>query len=264
VTVSRRARLLPLLVALLVAVSVIAAPVTAAAEPEAAAPVAPAAPAGPYGMNLYRPGDFVSQTNVVQCVGASMQMMLNMMRPVDDTTAAYQLKLQNFARKWSPRSFPGTEPNAPQRPRRGASSRGWAFGLTRLGYGPYRVTSATTMTEAVSWAAVAMRRTGRPVGLLVWQGAHAWVMSGFEATSDPLTDPSAEITHVYVQDPFYPRVSSRWGPSPEPGSKVSVDALDEDFVPWRPGRRNGMSGRFVIVSPQVDPAPFDRRRSNAD
>ena len=242
-----------------------AVPVASAAEPPPAGAAAePAAPAGPFRIDLYRPGDFVSQTNVVQCVGASMQMMLNMMRPVDDTTAEYQLRLQNLARRWSPRNFPGTEPNAPQRPRRGASSRGWAFGLTRLGFGPYRVTSATTMAEAVRWSAVAMRRTGRPVGLLVWQGAHAWVMSGFEATGDPLTDPTAEITHVVVQDPFYPRVSRAWGRSPEPGSKLTLAALDDDFVPWRPGRSNAMSGRFVIVMPQVDPAPFDRRRSNTD
>jgi hypothetical protein len=262
--VSRRARLLPLILAAFVGVSVVVpvVPVASAAEPEP--PSAPAAPAGPYRMNLYRPGDFVSQTNLVQCVGASMQMMLNMMRPVDDTTAEYQLRLQKLARQWSPRSFPGTEPSAPQRPRRGASSRGWAFGLTRLGYGPYRVTSATTMAEAVRWGAVAMRRTGRPVGLLVWQGAHAWVMSGFEATSDPLTDASAEVTHVYVQDPLYPRVSSAWGPSPAPDSKLALATLDDDFVPWRPGRTNGMSGRFVVVLPLVDPAPFDRRRSNTD
>jgi hypothetical protein len=253
--------MLPLLLAALVAVSAIAAPVTAAAEPE---PAAPGAPAGPFRMDLYRPGDFVSQTNLVQCVGASMQMMLNMMRPVDDRSAQYQLRLQNLARQWSPRTFGGLEPGAPQRQRRGASSRGWAFVLTRLGFGPYRVTSATTMAEAVRWAAVAMRRTGRPVGLLVWRGAHAWVMSGFEATSDPLTDSSAEITHVYVQDPLYPRTSSVWGPSPEPGAKLPLAALDDDFVPWRPGRSNGMSGRFVVVLPLVDLAPYDRRRSNTD
>ena len=34
-------------------------------------------------------------------------------------------------------------------------------------------------------AARAMESTGRPVGLLVWRGRHAWVMSGFKATKDP-------------------------------------------------------------------------------
>ena len=29
-------------------------------------------------------------------------------------------------------------------------------------------------------------QTGRPVGLLVWRGAHSWVLHGYEATADPL------------------------------------------------------------------------------
>jgi len=226
-------------------------------------PEAPSA-AKPFRMDLYREGDFVAQTNLVQCVGASMQMMLNMMRTVDDRTAEYQLRLQDLARRWSPRSFPSLEPNGPPRPRRGASSRGWAFGLTLLGYGPYRVTSASTMAEAVEWAALAMRRTNRPAGLLVWQGAHAWAMSGFEATGDPLTDTSAEVTHVFVQDPLYPRTSSIWGRSPQPDSRLPLASLDDTFVPWRPGRSTGLSGRFVVVLPLVDERPFDRRLSNLD
>jgi hypothetical protein len=245
-------RALPLLLALGVALSVVGAPAVAAAEPDQVA--APAAPA-PFRLNFYQPGDFVSQTNLVQCVGASMQMMLNMMRPVDDQTAEYQLKLQQLARKWSPRRFPGTEPGQPQRPRRGASSRGWATGLNLLGYGMYKVTSGKTLEEAIHRAALGMRQTGQPAGLLVWQGAHAWVMSGFEATGDLLTDPTAKVTHVYVLDPLYPRTSSVWGPSPEPNGKLSLRALSSDFVPWRPGRPSPNSGRFVIVLPLLEPSP---------
>jgi hypothetical protein len=258
-----RGRLAPLLLAASLVASLAVATPGAAAEPQPAAPGAPVA-TEPFRIDLYREGDFVPQTNLVQCVGASMQMMLNMMRPVDDRSAAYQLKLQNLARRWSPRSFAGLEPGRQDRPRRGASSRGWAFGLTLLGFGPYRVTSAATMEEALRWGAVAMRRTGRPVGLLVWQGAHAWVMSGFEATGDPLVDRSAEITHVMVQDPLYPRTSSAWGRSPAPDSRLSLGRLDDSFVPWRPGRSTGMSGRFVVVLPLVDERPFDRRLSNLD
>jgi hypothetical protein len=62
---------------------------------------------------------------------------------------------------------------------------------------------------------------------------------------------------------MYPRISSIWGPSPEPDSKLPLAALDDDFLPWRPGRTNPMSGRFVVVLPLVDAAPLDRRRSHA-
>ena len=43
-----------------------------------------------------------------------------------------------------------------------------------------------TLDEALRLAAASIRQTNRPVGLLVWRGRHAWVMSGFKATADPL------------------------------------------------------------------------------
>jgi hypothetical protein len=49
--------------------------------------VDPSTAASPrFSVELYERGDFVSQTNLVQCVGASMQMMLNMIGPENDRT----------------------------------------------------------------------------------------------------------------------------------------------------------------------------------
>jgi hypothetical protein len=107
-------------------------------------------------------------------------------------------------------------------------------------------------------AAVAIRRTGRPVGLLMWRGRHAWVMSGFEATGDPLTERDARVTHVYVQDPLYPRTSSVWGRSPAPNTKLSLSQLAGDFLPRR-SNLGGTGGRFTIVMPFPDLRPLDRR-----
>ena len=45
-------------------------------------------------LNLAGPRDYVAQTNFVQCVGASVQMMLNIIKPGADRTAAYQHRLQ--------------------------------------------------------------------------------------------------------------------------------------------------------------------------
>src|SRR4249919_2161866 len=56
----------------------------------------------PFALDLGARRDFVAQTNNVQCVGASMQMMLNMVTPGADRKAATQLKLQKLARAWSP------------------------------------------------------------------------------------------------------------------------------------------------------------------
>jgi hypothetical protein len=187
--------------------------------------------------------DYVAQTNLVQCVGASMQMMLNMMSPRNDRSAATQLRLQKLARAWSGPSRNG-------RIRQGASVRGWALGLTMMGGGPYRVVGAGSIQDALLLAARAMRKTGRPVGLLVWRGRHAWVMSGFKASKDPLV-PGARVTAAMVEDPLYPYGgSSTWGRSPRPGEALSVSALGQQFVRRRQSTLNPMlSGKWVIVMP---------------
>jgi hypothetical protein len=198
----------------------------------------------PYILDLGVRADFVAQTNFVQCVGASMQMMLNMIRDRNDRSAATQLELQQLARERSGHRPDGME-------RQGASVRGWAAGLNALGAGPYRLVGTATIEEALLTAAQAMRRTGRPVGLLMWRGRHAWVMSGFRATGDPLA-PGTRITGAIVEDPLYPYGSSVWGPSPAPGSTLSVDALGKQFVPRRSSSHWGMqdlSGKYVLVLP---------------
>ena len=220
------------------------------ASPIAPAPVSAstrraAGASGPVQVDLYARGDFVSQTNLVQCVGASMQMMLNIIGPTDDRTAATQLRLFGLARSFRD----ATVPAGPARP--GASAAGWARGLTAAGAGPYAVRSAATLDEALALAASAIARTGRPVGLLMWQGAHAWVMSGYEATADPATDPSARVTAVRVLDPLYPRiVGAPWGPGPAPDGRLSVAELGRVFVPYRPHSRSvELRSRFVLVLP---------------
>jgi hypothetical protein len=197
--------------------------------------------------------DFVAQTNFVQCVGASMQMMVNMIRTNDDRSATTQLELQNIARYWS-----GSRPDGRQR--QGASVRGWAAGLTTLGVGPYMLVGRPTIEEAMHEAAIAIAETGKPVGLLVWRGRHAWVMSGFEASADPLATDDFAVTHAMVMDPLYPYGSSVWGPSPKPGQALTLEQLGRQFVARRQssqsalgtssfGPASTLSGMYVLVVP---------------
>ena len=202
-------------------------------------------------VDVSKTGDFVAQTNFVQCVGASMQMMLNMIEPGRDRTASTQLRLQTLARAWS-----GSRPDGRQR--QGASVRGWAAGLNILGAGPYRLVGTTTLGEAVRAAAKAIAGTGRPVGLLMWRGRHAWVMSGFTATADPKTTDDFRVMRVMVHDPLYPHGSAVWGPSPRPGQAITVGALGRQFVPRSMTNRFGgqsslLRGKYVLVLPyEVD------------
>ncbi|MBF8289462.1 MAG: hypothetical protein HW391_430 [Chloroflexi bacterium] len=233
-----------------------------------AVPGGAAAPAsttvGSFTLDLSGPGDFVAQANFVQCVGASMQMMLNMIRPEDDGSAATQLDLQALAR-----SLSGNRPDG--RERKGASVRGWTAGLTAMGGGRYRTVGAKDIEAALKMAARAMRETNRPVGLLVWRGRHAWVMAGFTATADPGLTDDFEVNQVIVLDPLYPYGSKTWGPSPEPRASITVEELGRQFVPRgfrgslpggdpeptaspsgtspAAGWSHGLGGKYVIVMP---------------
>ena len=205
-------------------------------------------------VDVAREGDWVPQSNFVQCVGASMQMMINMIEPGRDRSARTQRRLQDLARDWS-----GRRPDG--RSRQGASVRGWASGLNILGAGPYKLVGEPTLEAAMRTAAEAIETTGKPVGLLVWRGRHAWVMSGFTATG-PMRDPEARVTRAIVHDPLYPHGSSVWGPSPKPGQALTLEALGRQFVqrrrsnwPSMPGMpASRLGGKYVLVLPfQVDP-----------
>lgn len=241
---------LPLIASLVAAPGAFAAHPTQGPRPEAATSAAK-----PVRIDLADARDFVKQTNFVQCVGASMQMMLNIMDARDDRTARTQLQLQNLARNLSGPAREGFQ-------RQGASVRGWSGGLNELDAGPYRLVGTDTIEEALHLAAMAIAITGKPVGLLVWSGRHAWVMSGFHATADPRVTDDYTVTRAIVLDPLYPYGSKTWGPSPKPREALTPSVLGKQFVPRRRGTWAGapvgspttatlsaFSGKYVLVLP---------------
>lgn len=192
-----------------------------AATPDVAG-AAEAAPR-PFAMNLYRKGDFVGQYTFEWCVGASLQMAVNVATDKSRTSRADQQRLWGMARDTSFSPYGGANP------------RGWTATLNDLGIGPYRLVSLPTLDEAVTVAAEAIRDTGRPVGLVMWAGRHAWVMTGFESTGDPGVFAEIDVTGIRVLDPLYPHGSSAWGRSPKPNSLISPATLGKQFV-FRDGK----------------------------
>ena len=203
----------------------------------------PPAP-GPFAMDLYRKGADVPELRDIWCVPAAMQTSINIMKqgPVDRSKAT-QARLYALARTFATARLVGP----------GAEPEGWAGGLNQLGYGPYEVAVEPTVTAAIQLGARQLRLTGRPVGLMVWRGAHSWVMSGFRATADPGYTDHYRVTAVFIEDVWYPRISSIWGVSRPPDALVPVGALPQDYLPWkRPTHPYpGKDGRFVLIVPTV-------------
>ena len=137
-------------------------------------------------------------------------------------------------------------------PDKAAEPEGWAAGLTKLGYGKYKVTVHPSIKAAIKVAAKALRTTNRPVGphglargaQLGDVGLH--VHGGPGASRAQYT-----VTAVYIEDVWYPRHSNIWGDSRKPDVLVPVGKLPEDFKPWkRPQKKYpDKDGRFVIVVP---------------
>lgn len=196
-------------------------------------------------MNIYAEGDFISQYTDYWCVAAAMQTMINIIdKDGADTSRQTQRNLY----------FQGRELSTPQLESIGIEPEGWANGLNARGYGPYVVHIQKNRKAAVQVAGEALRLTGRPVGLVTWRGAHSWVMSGFTSTADPAYTADFEVDALYVQDVWYPRVSSIWGVSPEPNTLWPVERLPEDYRPFlRPNRvYPDRDGQFVLILPVTE------------
>jgi hypothetical protein len=115
------------------------------------------------------------------------------------------------------------------------------------------VVSVADYDDALRTAARAIAETGRPVGLVMWSGRHAWVMSGFESLGDPMQFPKFSVTGIRVLDPLYPHGSGRWGPSPAPNSLLTPKQLATQFVIREPRRwSSDLPTGFMLVLPRAE------------
>ncbi|CAN5788141.1 hypothetical protein BH24CHL6_BH24CHL6_08350 [soil metagenome] len=225
------------------------APALPSPVPSEVPPASPTATPQPetFSINLYREGAFVSEYTVYYCLPAAMQTMMNIMSDgTPDTSRETQDRLYELAREVSGIELP--------RRVRDIEPEGWANGLNAEGFGPYEVQVEATLEDAIRLAARRLRVTDRPVGLLTWRGAHSWVMSGFEASADPLQADEFEVSGVWIQDVWWPRISTIWGESDPPNTLVPVELLSEDYLPYRRpyGKFPHKDGQFVLVVPAPD------------
>lgn len=187
--------------------------------------------------------DFASQLTKDWCAPAGVQISLAIIGLVDNSPAI-QREIAGRIREWESL--------------RDSRNGDWgpaAMALALAAYGApgYEVRAYDRRGDALRDAAAAIARTGSPVLLLAWRGAHTWVMTGYRADADPLVFPDATVSGAYVYDPWYPRVSSIWGASDPPGTFQDAAEMRRNYLPWkRPeGRYPDRDGRFIAVVPTV-------------
>lgn len=186
---------------------------------------------------------FASEIQDTFCAAAGVQMVLTILGHGSPSNA-FQRTLESRVGEWD--SY------------RDSHDGGWgpsAMSLALAAYGVpgYQVRAYTTRAAALRDAAAALTRTHEPVLLIAWYGAHTWVMSGYRATADPTIFPDAQVTGTYILDPWYPRISSIWGPSDPPGTFQNAAEMVRNYLPWkRPeGLYRDRDGKFIAVVPTV-------------
>lgn len=207
--------------------------------------VAGAAPARteaatPFKMDLYFGSGYERQVDGRTCTAASTAMMLNFVAGRD--LRLNQLSILRYAQ---PRDALN---DAKQQ---GSDPLGWSRALTyfdtRTGKDfIYHWEAYTSEYAALKRAATQIAITGKPVGLVVWNGRHAVVMTGFEASGDPRLG-NFTLTHVWISDPnglSHQRFTASGSPL---NSYLELDATPTYDRAWY--------RKFVVIIPQGVQAP---------
>ncbi len=197
---------------------------------------------------------FTSQITEKDCAVAGTQMVLTILG-LGDASNEFQTEIHDRIGEWESLED--------------SLNGGWgpaavALALTAYGEPGYEIRAYESYADALRDSAIAITEMNKPVVMFPWWGAHTWVMTGFRADADPTLFPDAEISGAYILDPWYPRVSSIWGPSDPPGNFEDLDELERNWPAYEgppgyeqigPGwtRPEGpypdRDGRFVVLLP---------------
>ncbi|HEX2883392.1 MAG TPA: hypothetical protein VHQ42_02350 [Candidatus Limnocylindria bacterium] len=197
---------------------------------------------------------FASQITKDDCAVAATQMVLTILG-LGNTSDAFQAEIKGRIGEWE--SWEDSH------------NGGWgpaavALALKAYGEPDYRLFAYDSYADALRDSAIAISETDKPVVMFPWWGAHTWVMTGYRADADPTLFDDAAISGAYILDPWYPRISSIWGPSDPPGNFEGLAELERNWPAYQgppgyesigPGwtRPEGAypdrDGKFVVLLP---------------
>jgi hypothetical protein len=186
---------------------------------------------------------FASEIRDTWCAPAGVAMVLAIMGKGDPTDAR-ETEIASRIHEWE--TYPDSH-NLDWGP------SAMVKALAAYGVPGYQVRAYGSRADALHDSAAAIAATHSPVILVAWRGAHTWVMTGYRANADPLTFDDAKVSGTYILDPWYPRISSIWGPSDPPGTFQNNDEMIRNFLPWqRPeGSYPSRDGNFIVVIPTI-------------
>lgn len=193
--------------------------------------------------SVWHDGAFAPQYLDASCVGATIQITLNLITGHSDHSKRNQLEYLDYAQTNS--KYPVTD--------NGADPEGWALALIHFGAGDdWGWSTAATMEDALHTAAKQIRETNKPAGLLVHYGRHAWVMSGFEATADPATTDDFTVTAAEVVGPLWPTGTLN-GTHFDPGPQTwqDIKTLARKFDAYVEPDQPAWYGKYVTVLPKA-------------
>jgi hypothetical protein len=197
-------------------------------------------PAWHGGIDLYRKGTFTTQQSWLWCTAADVQIIRNIVRHQRDHTAASQRRYFDWMRQHNRYSLPLSA---------GVDPAGWTAGLRHFVDSRYRLVASRTFASALKSAVTNLRRTNLPVGITVANGGHAWILTGFTATADPLKTSKFTVTSVRVVGPLF-GLQSRNGYDMPPDTKLTPDQFRHFFTPWKYDPKPMIwDGRYVSIQP---------------
>ena len=233
-----RIRARRLLIAMVIAIATVAGP--PAVTVRAASPTTPDWRGG---IDLYRDDAFTTQASWLWCTAAGVQIMRNLVTGASDHTASAQRRYFAWMRARNRYDLPSSA---------GVDPQGWTAGLRHFVDDRYRLVASRSFEEAVRSAVTNLRRTGLPVALTVANGGHGWVLTGFEATADPLVTDEFRVTSVRVAGPLFGR-QSRNGYDMPPGTELSIARFRRFLTPWHyDPQPMAWDGRYVTIQPLIE------------
>ena len=231
--------------ALAVALAIVpAAAAAGTVRPErgAVGPLAALLPAWDGSIDLYRDGVFTTQKSWLWCTAAGVQIVRNIVERDNDHSTSGQRRYFEWMRARNRYDLPESA---------GVDPQGWTAGLRHFVDDRYWLVASRTFTAGLRSAAANLRRTGLPVALTVSNGNHGWILTGFEATRDPLLTDEFEVTSVRVVGPLFGRQSKNGYDMP-PDTKLTAERLRRFFTPWRYAPLAMVwDGKFVSMQPVV-------------